>query len=265
MNWKDILNLGYPQNILYVLGIENPNEDQIKGFYYVFERIKIKEKQRDYLFYRFQKQKRLNEIADIFNVTRQAVDTSIKYSIEKIRNSEDLSYIINGYDGYIKISEQEKKKEEKREKDARRKRLQRKIEKQSFKDVRLDTKKQGYFLKDKVIPQRAYTDLLENYRDMMSIRVYNALVRSSKKYTGVTVGDVIEKIKEDPYWYKNIRNLGKDGVMLLYKTLLKVGYLTKFEFDYLCSFKGSTHRSYYKPKEKDVNMDYWYNDKEEWG
>ena len=265
LNWKEILDLGYPQNILFVLGIENPSEDQIQGFYYLLDKINLKEQNKDYLLYRFKKQKTLAEIADIFNVTRQAVDANIKYNLEKIRNNKDFIYIAMGYNRYIKLVEDKKKENEKREKDARRKRLQRKIENNSFHDVRVDAKKKGYFLKDKPISQKAYTDLLENYRDMMSIRVYNALVRSSKKYTGVTVGDVIEKIKEDPYWYKNIRNLGKDGVMLLYKTLLKVGYLTKFEFDYLCSFKGSTHRSYYKPKEKDANMDYWYSDKEEWG
>ena len=121
MNWREILNKGYPQNILYVLGIENPNEDQVQGLYYALNSIEVKAKYRSYLRYRFFETMTLQEIGELFEVPKQSVDSSIKLYLQKIKDSEYFPYIYFGYNKYSNILklEEEQKEQEQLEKDIR--------------------------------------------------------------------------------------------------------------------------------------------------
>lgn len=287
MNWKEILNLGYPQNILYVLGIENPSEDQIQGFYYtinsmILENINTEGRKHKYFYYlnyRFEECMTLQQIGDIYGVPRQTVDANIKSCLNKIRSHKNWFYTYYGYNKYIemlRVEEEQKEQEQlekekrerrkkeielhkiqKRDKDIHRKRVQRKLDKNDF-SMNKDIKENGYFFSLKIIPQKAYEDLLVNYKDEISARLFNCIRRKFiMKYDSVLISDILEMIKSNPYWYKEVRNLGKETILELYKFLYNLGYLTKFELDYLSSFDGGTSKSY-KPQEINTNVDIGY-------
>ena len=251
MNWREILNKGYPQNILYVLGIENPNEDQVQGLCYALNSIEVKAKYRSYLRYRFFETMTLQEIGELFEVPKQSVDSSIKLYLQKIKDSEYFPYIYFGYNKYsniLKLEEEQKEQEQlekekrerrkkeielhkiqKRDKDIHRKRVQRKLDKNDF-SMNKDIKENGYFFSLKIIPQKAYEDLFVNYKDEISARLFNCIRRKFiMKYDSVLISDILEMMKSSPYWYKEVRNLGKESILELYKLILQFLYFNKNE------------------------------------
>ena len=196
MNWKKVLSMEFPKNLLFVLGVENPNEDQVQGLYYALNNVEIKSKYRSYLWYRFFEAMTLQEIGELFEVPKQSVDVGIKFYLQKIKDSDYFPYIYFGYNKYsemLKLEEKQKEEEriekekrekrkkeielhkiQKRDKDIHRKRVQRKLDKNEF-SMNKDIKENGYFFSLKIIPQKAYDDLFVNYKDEISARLFNCI------------------------------------------------------------------------------------------
>ena len=270
MNLKNILVLGYPKNILFLLGVENPNEDQIQGFYYLFKNSKLREKNKELLLCRFQKGMTINEIARVYNISRQAVDAGIKYNLRKIKEDINWNYVKEGYQNYNQILIKEKEEE----KNKYRMQLQSRLEKEEENlrnDVLKDCKNNGYMLKDKIIPQTAYHINIYDYSNSISIRLYNILKRSSFKFNGdydfVSIGNILSKIQESPYWFKDIRNMGAVTAKELYNLFFRLNFLTELEYKYLCAFK----QPFSENVKKSDNFNYVktlediYSNLDEWG
>ena len=235
VNYYEVVHRGYPENVLAMLGIENPSEDQIKGYYHIFET--LHKPTQNYISYRFSRVMTLQQCGEHFGVSRQCVDESIKAGLERFKKAANWPYIQYGYHSYLALEAARKAKElayiQYTYRDTGRKRLNRRIEKYDGHALKIalnqDVKKFGYYLRSKKIDKK--TNNVYFFDLNPSIRVKNCLYRCGMR--NPTVFDILNMIIDDPKWYKKIRNFGRICTVEVYDSLFNNGYLTKTEYGYL--------------------------------
>lgn len=255
MNWKNAINLEYPQNILFILCIENPTECQIEGFKYLMSYI-IKNEEKVYLEYYFKDGLSINEISEKENISSENVESTIENLLKMIRLNDYWIYIEKGYDSYVQYKG-DKILAKVKEKMAELSIIFYDEDSEMEEYIFSDYEQYGYLLKDKEIPSEASKINVMEYlfeSTIPSIRCSWLIGRNIQFFndsdiekTDCTFADVLNKIKESPFWFENIRRSTFRAVDELYLVCQELGFLTKFECQYLITFnyKGP-NRNYLK-------------------
>ena len=160
MRYSIIKTLPYPENILNLMGIENPNQDQKDGYAFVLST--LNEKMQAYIKSRFGKQLTLQECASEYSVSRQNVDDTLKRAFKRMKAEKNWPYIEMGLEGYPKFLKEDAEKNEaarlyqKREKG--RKRINRRLggyEGHTLKmALKKDMRENGYYLQTKPVSKK---------------------------------------------------------------------------------------------------------------
>ena len=229
----------YPENIMKVLGVDNPNQDQIKGYEFAFS--SLNEKTQNYILCRFGNQMTLQECAAEFSVTRQNVDDTIKRAFRRMKSDKFWPYIEKGLEGYPKFVKEETERNaasvKYRNREIGRKRINRRLEGYEGHTLKMalkkDIRENGYYMQTKPI-QKKEPMLLSSVESEMSNRVINCFRRTYReKYYEMTLSDVLNMIIANPKWYGAYSNFGKTSIIEMYDILFKYEYLTKTEYGYL--------------------------------
>lgn len=222
----------YPQNIFRALGFDSFTQDQVDGLEYVISTFKDS---YQYLFnQRFKTSKTLLECANSLNVSRQCMQQREEVILNKLKKSENFKYIKNGLNGEIEKMKKLQKEEQRKSK-IKFYLLNLKDE-ELFKILYYDFKKNGSFLREKLVPLLAYGDFIKDYP--LSKEIRNSLIRwkLSFGYNDSTFDIVLKESFRNPLWYKDVRNLGKVRCKELYEYFFKKEYLTELEYKYLVAF-----------------------------
>ena len=170
--------LPWPENLITEIGLEaifgldayTPlNDDQMHGLEFALNSLKDKEKTAVLL--RYQEHKTFREVGDYFSRSNERMRQVIAKSIRKLRHPDRLKYYRDGYQGTIKMREE-----------------------------RLRSIKEAIGEKG----------LLETLSEIdinecgLSVRAYNCLHRAGMD----TLGQVVEKMNQDPWNILRVRNLG---------------------------------------------------------
>lgn len=234
-DYYEVINLGYPNNVLAMLGIHNPTEDQIKGYEVAFN--SLSPRNREYVLYRFSNCRTLQECGEHFGVSRQCIDDGIKRSIKKMKSEKYWPYIQHGYHNYRSLEEARKAKEfyiaEVTERDKGRKRLNRRLESYEGHDLRLelnrDVKMHGYYLRTKKVHNKFSNMFLNDYNPPPRVkRFFKYLIGGNP-----TFSDILNLIITNPKWYNERLNFGKSSTNWVYDLLYSQEALTKTEYAYL--------------------------------
>lgn len=242
MRYSIIKTLPYPENILSLMGIENPNQDQIRGYEYVLST--LNEKTREYITCRFGNQLTLQECASEYSVSRQNVDDTIKRAFRRMKSEKNWPYIEMGLEGYPKFLKEDAEKNEaarlyqKREKG--RKRINRRLEGYEGHTLKMalkkDIRENGYYLQTKPVSKKKDEILLKSIESEMSNRVINCFRRTYReRYYEMTLSDILDMVIANPRWFGIYSNFGKTSIIQMYDILFKYEYLTKTEYGYLKS------------------------------
>lgn len=226
---KEILNLEYPYNILYVIGIKNPIQDQLKGLNYVINT--LDEKSKNLLFLRFEKRLSLEEIANFYGVTKQAVSDRVNRKLKKLCDSD---YIKLGYESVLSKEKEYNSFEN----------VYKRVMSKQEKDKENIKKVKEYLFDKTKIPIELKEIGIDYYRSgklvlPFLVRTFNALMKSkicrlneyswNNSYNGEkpNVYALLYHIYENPFNLIKIRTLGEVGVIDVYSTLYNMKYITE--------------------------------------
>lgn len=170
--------LPWPENLITEIGLEAVfgtesytalNEDQLAGLEYALDQ--LKEKEKTAVILRYKEHKTFNETGDHFSVTPERMRQIIQKCIRKLRNPIRLVYYRDGYQGVLRRREEEKRR------------------------IREAAEKNG------LMETLNGIDIREAE---FSVRTFNCLHRAGLN----TLGQVVERMKQDPWEILRIRNLG---------------------------------------------------------
>ena len=170
--------LPWPENLITEIGLEAVfgtkiytalNEDQLAGLEYALDQ--LKEKEKTAVILRYKEHKTFKETGDHFSVTPERMRQIIQKCIRKLRNPVRLVYYRDGYQGVIRKREEEKRR------------------------IREAAEKNG------LMETLNGIDIREAE---FSVRTFNCLLSAGLN----TLGQVVERMKEDPFEILKIRNLG---------------------------------------------------------
>ena len=233
---REILNMGFPHNIFYQLGIFTPTDDQIKGLYFVISN--LDDRTREMIDLRYKKYYTLRELSNYYNLSYQLFGDKLN---KLLRRFSKEKYIILGYEKYshILIEEQEKQINEQNAYNSFDSIYKRVMLKQDRNKDNIE-KIRKYLFDIKNIPME-YKDVSLDYRygeigKCFSVRAYNCLRRASFN----NIYDLLFKIYENPLYLTKVRNLGRCCFVETFSVLYNLGYITEEQLLFLYLYYNLT-------------------------
>ena len=170
--------LPWPENLITEIGLEKVfgsdtytplNDDQMHGLEFALD--SLKDKEQTAILLRYKDHMTLNDTGEQFSLSRERIRQILAKGIRKLRHPDRLKYIRDGYQGSVRVREE---------------RLRR-IREAIGEDGLMETLN-GIDIKE----------------CEFSVRAHNCLHRAGMD----TLGQVVEKMNQDPWNILKIRNLG---------------------------------------------------------
>ena len=198
---RNILMLGYPYNIFYLIGIGNPNDDQIRGL--EEEISKLDSTNKEILAYRFKYIATSSAIADLYGMSKQGICDRINKFLDHLFESEYVQQ------GYSKVKERSLILNEK---------------------GRNHYLSNGKYSKNTKIDKQLY--LIDLIKLKLSTDCYCSIAKSGKR----SVGELIEFIFKNPeHWNNYISGISDRDAFEVISKLFDSDYIDKNMFAYLIS------------------------------